>query len=123
MCPHYYPFACPFWNKKKPKPKKPSPYYKIPKGFYRQKKFTAEEAFEIGKAIGIDFDKVDLEQFRRGLEVELEHGTRFPQANVTNDDPILTGKIAYAHLLELPDYYTRLAKMEKEALEEWGLEE
>lgn len=55
--------------------------------------------------------------------MELEHGTRFPQANVTNDDPILTGKIAYAHLLELPDYYTRLAKMEKEALEEWGLEE
>jgi hypothetical protein len=58
-----------------------------------------------------------------GLEVELEHGTRFPKANVTNDDPILTGKIAYAHLLEFPDYYTRLAELEKEAKIHWGIED
>ncbi|HYE81221.1 MAG TPA: DUF5661 family protein [Clostridia bacterium] len=89
----------------------------------RQKKFTKEQALEIGKAIGIDFDKIDLEQFRMGLEVELEHGTMFPQANVTYDDPILTGKIAYAHLLELPDYYTRLAELETEKRFYWGVED
>jgi hypothetical protein len=87
----------------------------------RQKTFTKEEALSIGRKIGIDFKKIDLEQFRKGLEVELEHGTRFPKANVTNDDPILTGKIAYAHLLELPDYYTRLAVMEKEAKADFGI--
>ncbi|HOE56319.1 MAG TPA: hypothetical protein PLL98_03885 [Bacillota bacterium] len=96
-------------------------YYNEPSMGSRQKKFTREEALKIGKAIGIDFNKIDLEQFRKGLEVELEHGTRFPQANVTGDNPILTGKIAYAHLLEFPDYYTRLAKLEKEAKAYWGI--
>ncbi len=85
------------------------------KSGYRQKTFTMDEAMKIGKQIGIDFTKINPEQFRMGLGVELEHGIRFPQANVTNDDPIMTGKIAYAHLLEIPDYYTRLAKLEKEA--------
>ncbi|HWR62090.1 MAG TPA: DUF5661 family protein [Clostridia bacterium] len=89
----------------------------------RQKTFTKEQAMEIGREIGIDFTRIDPEQFRKGLGVELEHGTRFPQANVTGDDPILTGKIAYAHLLEIPDYYTRLAKMEKEAKEYWGIKD
>jgi len=55
-----------------------------------------------------------------GLEVELEHGARDPETNVTHDDPLLTGKIALAHLNEFPDYYTRLAKMEKEADEFWA---
>jgi len=89
----------------------------------RQKTFTKKQAMEIGNEIGIDFTRIDPEQFRKGLEVELEHGTRFPQANVTGDDPILTGKIAYAHLLEIPDYYTRLAKMEKEAKDYWGIKD
>jgi hypothetical protein len=89
----------------------------------RQKDFTKEEALNIGKAIGIDFEKIDLEQFRKGLKVELEHGTRFPKANVTNNDPILTGKIAYAHLLEFPDYYTRLSKLEDEAKAYWGIKD
>lgn len=104
-----YPHICPYW-------KKMMPFYddyEEPYRMNRQKKFTTEEALAIGKKIGIDFNKIDLEQFRMGLEVEMEHGTKFPQANVTNDDPILTGKIAYAHLLELPDYYTRLAEIEK----------
>lgn len=79
------------------------------------KHFTAEEAKKIGKAIGIDWSKFDVEQFRMGLDVELEHGKRDPATNVTGDDPILTGKIALAHLNEFPDYYTRLEKMEKEA--------
>lgn len=79
------------------------------------KKFTAAEAKEIGSKIGIDWNEVNLEQFRRGLEVESEHGTHDPKTNVTNDDPEMTGKIAWAHLKEIPDYYTRLDKMEFEA--------
>lgn len=77
--------------------------------------FTLEEAREIGKQIGIDFTKFDLEQFRLGLAVELEHGAHDPETNVTNGDPLLTGKIAWAHLKEIPDYYTRLNIMETEA--------
>jgi hypothetical protein len=85
-----------------------------------KKVFTTEQAKEIGEKIGIDWSKWDVEQFRMGLDVELEHGTVSPSTNVTNDDPILTGKIALAHLNEFADYYTRLAKMENEADEFWG---
>lgn len=77
--------------------------------------FTTEEAQAIGKKIGIDFDKFDIEQFRMGLEVELEHGSHDTETNVTDNDLSVTGKIAWAHLKEIPDYYTRLAKMEQEA--------
>jgi len=77
--------------------------------------FTLEEAKMIGEKLGIDWTKFDVEQFRRGMDVELEHGLRAPETNVTNDDPMTTGKIALAHLNEFPDYYTRLDKMEKEA--------
>ena len=80
-----------------------------------QRMFTAEEARRVGERIGISWSEVDLEQFRMGLEVELEHGVRNVVTNVTNDDLVLTGKIALAHLLELPDYYTRLMRMEEEA--------
>jgi hypothetical protein len=81
------------------------------------RQFTAEEATSIGTTIGIDWatSPFDVEQFRIGLEVELEHGAHDPETNVTGDDPILTGKIAWAHLKELPDYYTRLVEMEREA--------
>ena len=81
----------------------------------RQRMFTAEEARRVGERIGINWSEVDLEQFRMGLEVELEHGVRNVVTNVTNDDLVLTGKIALAHLMELPDYYTRLMRMEEEA--------
>lgn len=81
--------------------------------------FTTEEAREIAKELDITFDKFDLEQFRMGLDVELEHGRRNPFTDVTGDDPILTGKIALAHLNEFPDYYTRLKKMEEEAKAYW----
>ncbi len=57
----------------------------------------------------------DAEQFRRGMEVELEHGRRDPVTDVTQDDPIITGKIAWAHLREMPDYYLRLDAMERAA--------
>jgi Protein of unknown function (DUF5661) len=81
------------------------------------KHFTIEEAKRIGEAIGIDWSKFDVEQFRMGLDVELEHGISDLQTNVTHDNEIITGKIALAHLNEFPDYYTRLEKMEKEAKE------
>jgi hypothetical protein len=79
--------------------------------------FTAEEARSVAAVIGIDWDTApfDPEQFRMGIEVELEHGRRDPQTDVTGSDPVVTGKIALAHLKELPDYYTRLKKMEAEA--------
>ena len=80
----------------------------------------ADEARRVGASLGIDWKKVDLEQFRRGLEVELEHGARDPETNVTNDDLSLTGKIAWAHLKEFPDYYTRLDKLEAEADAYWA---
>jgi Protein of unknown function (DUF5661) len=80
-----------------------------------QRMFTAEEARRVGDRIGINWSKVDVEQFRMGLEVELEHGVRNVVTNVTNDDLMFTGKIALAHLMELPDYYTRLMRMEEEA--------
>jgi hypothetical protein len=83
--------------------------------------FTAEQAERIGAAIGIDWSTApfDVEQFRAGLDVELEHGLHDPATNVTDDDEITTGKIALAHLNEFPDYYTRLEKMEKEAEADW----
>jgi hypothetical protein len=80
-----------------------------------KKQFTSKEAQRIGEQLGIDWSKYNIEQFRMGLDVELEHGKIDLHTNVTNDDPIMTGKIALAHLNEFPDYYTRLDKMEKEA--------
>jgi len=84
------------------------------------KQFSPDEARRIGDSLGIDWNRMDLEQFRIGLYVELEHGTRDPETNVTNDDPGLTGKIALAHLKEFPDYYTRLATLEAEADKQWA---
>ena len=84
------------------------------------RKFSLEEARQIGQQIGVDFSEVDLQEFCDGLSVELEHGARDPQTNVTNDDLYLTGKIALAHLKEFADYYTRLDKMEKEADAFWA---
>jgi hypothetical protein len=83
-------------------------------------RFTVEEARRIGEQVGIDWDAApfDVDQFRRGLGVELEHGLRDPSTNVTGDDPVMTAKIALAHLNEFPDYYTRLERMEEEAKRE-----
>jgi Protein of unknown function (DUF5661) len=79
--------------------------------------FSADEARGIGEQIGIDWESspFDVDQFRRGLDVELEHGLHDLETNVTGDDSVTTGKIARAHLNEFPDYYTRLEKMEEEA--------
>ncbi len=83
----------------------------------KRNRFTTEDARSLGLELGIDWDTspFDVEQFHTGLEVELEHGARDADTNVTGDDVLLTGKIALAHLRELPDYYTRLARMEAEA--------
>ena len=85
------------------------------------KSFTADDARMIGEGIGIDWDTApfDVEQFRIGMNVELEHGLHDPRTNVSDDDPHVTAKIALAHLNEFPDYYTRLAKMEAEAETYW----
>jgi hypothetical protein len=84
--------------------------------------FSEDGARAIGEAIGIDFStsRFDVEQFRMGLAVELEHGRHDPATNVTDDDELTTGKIARAHLNEFPDYYTRLAQMETEAERYWA---
>ena len=85
-----------------------------------KKVFSTEEAQKIGTDLGITWNKYDVEQFRMGLGVELEHGLVDAHTNVTDDDPKTTGKIALAHLNEYPDYYTRLAKMENEAEDYWA---
>jgi hypothetical protein len=84
--------------------------------------FSSDEARDIGERVGIDWDSsaFDVEQFRMGLGVELEHGRRDPLTNVSDDDEITTGKIALAHLNEFPDYYTRLEAMEAEAERFWA---
>ena len=78
---------------------------------------TVEEARRLGSRLGVDWasSPFDVEQLRSGMAVEFEHGSRDPQTNVTDDDPVATAKIALAHLKELPDYYTRLKRMEAEA--------
>ena len=86
----------------------------------KKKILTLDQARAIGEQLGIRWNKFDVEQFRAGFGVELEHGTVDETTNVTNDDPLTTGKIALAHLTEFPDYYTRLAKMEEEAKTFWN---
>jgi hypothetical protein len=85
--------------------------------------FTTDEARRIGAQIGIDWSSApfDVDQFRAGMDVELEHGLHDPATNVTGDDPLVTGKIALAHLKEFPDYYTRLKRMEEEAKRDHGI--
>lgn len=82
--------------------------------------FSTDEARQIGDDLGITWQQFDVEQFRMGLNVEMEHGSRDPETNVTNDDPMLTGKIAWAHLKEFSDYYTRLVELEEEADDYWA---
>ncbi len=84
------------------------------------KHFNVDEAKRIGEQIGIKWSEVDLDQFRTGMAVEMEHGSHDPQTDVTHDDPLLTGKIAWAHIKEYPDYYTRLEQMEGEAKRDWA---
>ncbi len=88
-----------------------------------KREFTLEEAQRIGDQIGVDWSQYDLEQFRMGLAVELEHGVHDLQTNVTGNDELITGKIALAHLKEIRDYYSRLAVMEREAEAYWATQD
>jgi len=84
-----------------------------------RRRTTTAEAKRVGDEIGVDWSRFDMEQFRFGMDVEYEHGSRDPQTDVTHDDPVLTGKIALAHMKEFPDYYERLQRMEEEAARDW----
>jgi Protein of unknown function (DUF5661) len=84
-----------------------------------KKRFSLGDAKRIGRTLGLSWKKLDLKQFHMGLNIELEHGKKTAFTNVTNDDEVLTAKIALAHLSEFPDYYTRLHKLEKEAEDYW----
>lgn len=77
------------------------------------KSFSVAEARRVAELLGVDWSKFDVEQFRMGMDVELEHGLIDPKTNITNDDALMTAKIALAHLREMPDYYTRLSAMEQ----------
>jgi len=81
----------------------------------KKKSFTTEQAQAIGDKLGLKWDKFDVEEFRKGLDIELEHGTISPETNITDDDETMTAKITLAHLNEIPDYNTRLLAMEAEA--------
>jgi len=83
------------------------------------KKLNSKDAKKIGDDLGINWNEVDLNEFTKGVNIEFEHGTKYPETNVTKDDKKLTGKIAWAHLKEFPDYFTRLEKLEKKAREYW----
>ncbi|MDP1421060.1 DUF5661 family protein [Peribacillus simplex] len=87
-------------------------------------RFSKEEAAAIALLLGIDFNKskFDLDEFWMGVNTELEHGNISSQTNVTGDDPIITGKIALAHLREFPDYYKRLKVLEEEAKAYWNMD-
>lgn len=85
-----------------------------------RKGISARKARKTGDELGVDWTRIDLEELRHGMEVELEHGRRDPATDVTGDDLLLTGKIALAHLNEFPDYYQRLARMEEEARAFWS---
>ena len=85
-----------------------------------ERRTSVEEAKRVGDEIGVDWERFDLEQFRAGMDVEYEHGSHDAQTNVTDDDPIVTGKIALAHMKEFPDYYERLERMEEVAKRDWA---
>jgi len=85
-----------------------------------RKDVTPDEAKAMGEQLGIAWKEFDVDQFRRGMVVELEHGLHDPKTNVTDDDLLVTAKIALAHLNEFPDYYDRLEEMEEEAEAYWA---
>ena len=95
----------------------PQPYEPCNMAGWKAPEIPAEEARELARTLGADMSKVDIEEFRKGISTELEHGWACPQTNITNNDLRNTGKIALVHLYEIPDYYTRLTKMEDEAKE------
>lgn len=88
-----------------------------------KKVFSEDDAKRMGEEFGLKWEKFDAKQLADGMNVELEHGLTDSATNVTNDSPLITMKIALAHLNEFPDYYIRLKKMEDEAEEFWGIKD
>jgi len=86
----------------------------------KEKEISSEQAKKIGEVLGVDWSKFNIQQFKKGMTVEMEHGKRYTVTNVTDDDPLFTGKIALVHLNEFSDYYIRLEKMEDEAGKYWA---
>jgi len=80
---------------------------------------SLEKAREIGDKLKINFTVISPSIWKKGMVVELEHGKRYKESNITNDDLLVTGKIVLAHLFEYPDYYERLERMEKTAEKYW----
>lgn len=77
-------------------------------------------ALKLANKYRVDLNIIPLDIWQYGLNVELEHGTRNKITNITKDDVYVTAKIALAHLIEFPDYYQRLRKMESEAEDYWS---
>jgi hypothetical protein len=84
------------------------------------KKITLNEAKKVGDKLNIDFNVIDIKEWRDGMQIELEHGTHNKKTNVTGNDLMKTGKIALAHILEMKDYYIRLKKMEEQGNKYWA---
>ncbi len=82
-------------------------------------KITKTQAFRAGNKLGINFEIVDLDMFRRGMNIEMEHGRRHNITNITNDNLLSCAKIALAHIMEYPDYYIELEKMEEKLKKKW----
>jgi len=85
---------------------------------FARKDFSKEEAKDVYKDMGFDKEDVDFQEFWDGINVELEHGKKYPSTNITDDDPDMTAQIAKAHIDEIPDYYSYLLDMEQEAEKE-----
>ena len=80
---------------------------------------SVDDAKKIGRELGIDFRKLSPTLFQKAMKIELEHGKKFSRTNITNNDLLITGKIALAHLLEYSNYYESLIEMEKELDKYW----
>lgn len=85
-----------------------------------RKQISSEEAQRIGESLHLDWDRIDLEQFRQGLMGEVDQANMDPETGRTYDSILLSGKLVVAHMQEFPDYFTRLEKLKAEADEHWA---
>ena len=81
----------------------------------KRKQISSDEARRIGEALHLDWDRIDLEQFRQGLMGEVDQANMDPETGRTYDSVLLSGKLVVAHMQEFPDYFTRLEKLKAEA--------
>lgn len=86
----------------------------------KSSRVSVEQAKYLADLFGLNLSVLKMSEWKYGLEIELEHGTENPITNITNDDLILTAKIALAHIMEFPDYYKRLKRLEEQAKKYWS---